>query len=115
MCLPTGKGGRYAVTGFHEGLDVESRPSVPAGAPVLKVVTLIRVTTGKVTAEESPRTRSPQGLQLDDLGMFPAVRVLGQDTATHMVPEPRGTAKDPGERRVVQKLDACHAPEPRLD
>ncbi len=68
MCHPTGKGGRYAVTGFHEGLDVESRPSVPAGAPVLKVVTLIRVTTGKVTAEESPRTRSPQGLQLDDLG-----------------------------------------------
>jgi hypothetical protein len=29
MCHPTGKGGRYAVTGFHEGLDVESRPSVP--------------------------------------------------------------------------------------
>lgn len=61
------------------------------------------------TLAQAPR------LQLDDLGMFPAVRVLGQDTATHMVPEPRGTEKGPGERRVLQKLDACHAPEPRLD
>ena len=61
------------------------------------------------TLAQAPR------LQLDDLGMFPAVRVLGQDTATHMVPEPRGTEKNPGQRRVLQKLEECHAPEPRLD
>ena len=61
------------------------------------------------TLAQAPR------LQLDDLGMFPAVRVLGNDTATHLVPAPRGTAEEPGERRTLPKLDACHAPEPRLD
>ena len=35
-------------------------------------------------------------MKLDDLGMFPAVRVLGNDTATHLVPAPRGTAQDSG-------------------
>lgn len=61
------------------------------------------------TLAQAPR------LQLDDLGMFPAVRVLGNDTATHLVPAPRGTAEEPGERRTLPKLDACHVPEPRLD
>ena len=61
------------------------------------------------TLAQAPR------LQLDDLGMFPAVRVLGNDTATHLVPAPRGTAQEPGARRTLPKLDACHAPEPRLD
>ena len=61
------------------------------------------------TLAQAPR------LQLDDLGMFPAVRVLGNDTATHLVPAPRGTAQEPGQRRTLPKLDACHAPEPRLD
>lgn len=60
------------------------------------------------TLAQAPR------LQLDDLGMFPAVRVLGNDTATHLVPAPRGTAQEPGERRTLPKLDACRAPEPRL-
>ena len=35
-------------------------------------------------------------MKLDDLGMFPAVRVLGNDTATHLVPAPRGTTQDSG-------------------
>lgn len=49
------------------------------------------------TLAQAPR------LQLDDLGMFPAVRVLGNDTATHLVPAPRGTAQEPGERRTLPK------------
>lgn len=54
-----------------------------------------RLITGTLT--NAPR------LQLDDLGMFPAVRVLGDDTATHLIPTPRGTATHMGERRILQR------------
>ena len=47
-----------------------------------------RLSTG--TLANAPR------LHLDDLGMFPAVRVLGADTATHLVPVPRATTRTPG-------------------
>ena len=91
MCHSTGKGGRYAVTGFHEGLDVESRPSVPAEAPVLNVVTLTRVTTGKVTAG-----RSPHGLQLDDLARHgldhPAAIVRTRSSPVRRTTDPANSA-----------------------
>ena len=53
-------------------------------------------------------------LQLDDLGMLPAVRVLGEDTATHLIPSPRSTAKNtPGIRRVLPRFTHKYFPEPR--
>jgi len=60
------------------------------------------------TLENAPR------LQLDDLGMLPAVRVLGEDTATHLIPSPRSTAKNtPGIRRVLPRFTHKYFPEPR--
>ena len=60
------------------------------------------------TLENAPR------LQLDDLGMFPSVRVLGEDTATHLIPSPRSTAKNtPGIRRVLPRFTHKYFPEPR--
>ena len=66
-----------------------------------------RLSTG--TLANAPR------LHLDDLGMFPAVRVLGADTATHLVPVPRGDYQNPGARRVLERCTECYAPEPRED
>ena len=60
------------------------------------------------TLENAPR------LQLDDLGMFPSVRVLGEDTATHLIPSPRSTAKNtPGIRRVLPRFTHKYFPDPR--
>jgi len=66
-----------------------------------------RLSTG--TLANAPR------LHLDDLGMFPAVRVLGADTATHLVPVPRGDYQNPGARRILERCTECYAPEPRED
>ena len=61
------------------------------------------------------RWKMPLVCSLMILGCFPSVRVLGEDTATHLIPKPPVALQKntPGIRRVLPRFTHKYFPEPR--